>query len=32
MIALAWVSGILTLAGIAITTLGILSPHLLHLH
>jgi hypothetical protein len=31
-IALAWVSGILTLAGIAVTALGILSPHLLHLH
>src|SRR6202166_2090122 len=30
-IALAWVSGILTLAGIAITVLGIVSPHLLHL-
>jgi hypothetical protein len=30
--ALAWISGILTLAGIAITVLGILSPHLLHLH
>lgn len=32
MIALAWISGILTLAGIAVTALGILSPHLLHLH
>src|ERR1700761_614681 len=31
-IALAWVSGILTLAGIAVTALGVLSPHLLHLH
>ena len=31
-IALAWISGILTLAGIAVTALGILSPHLLHLH
>ena len=31
-IALAWVSGILTLAGIAVTVLGIVSPHLLHLH
>jgi hypothetical protein len=30
-IALAWVSGILTLAGIVITALGIFSPHLLHL-
>src|ERR1700737_4070734 len=29
--ALAWISGILTLAGIAITALGIFSPHLLHL-
>lgn len=31
-IALAWTSGLLTLAGIVITTLGVLSPHLLHLH
>jgi len=31
-LALAWVSGILTLAGIAVTALGIVSPHLLHLH
>jgi hypothetical protein len=31
-VALAWISGILTLAGIAMTALGILSPHLLHLH
>jgi uncharacterized membrane protein YgdD (TMEM256/DUF423 family) len=31
MIALAWISGILTLAGIAITALGIFVPHLLHL-
>ena len=30
--ALAWVSGLLTLAGVAVTALGILSPHLLHLH
>ncbi|MDR3489441.1 MAG: DUF4337 domain-containing protein [Bradyrhizobium sp.] len=29
--ALAWISGILTLAGIAITGLGIFVPHLLHL-
>jgi hypothetical protein len=29
--ALAWISGILTLAGIAITALGIFVPHLLHL-
>ena len=32
MIALAWISGLLALAGIAVTALGILSPHLLHLH
>ena len=31
MIALAWISGLLTLAGIAVTALGVLSPHLLHL-
>ena len=31
-IALAWVSGLLTLAGIAVTALGIFSPHILHLH
>lgn len=31
-IALAWVSGLLTLAGIAVTALGVFSPHLLHLH
>ncbi|WP_426438695.1 DUF4337 domain-containing protein [Bradyrhizobium genosp. P] len=30
--ALAWVSGILTLAGIAMTVLGIFQPHLLPLH
>lgn len=30
-VALAWISGILTLAGIAITVLGIFVPHLLHL-
>jgi Domain of unknown function (DUF4337) len=29
--ALAWVSGLLTLAGVAFTVLGLLSPHLLHL-
>jgi hypothetical protein len=29
--ALAWVSGLLTLAGIAMTALGIFAPHLLHL-
>ena len=29
--ALAWISGILTLAGIAITAFGIFVPHLLHL-
>jgi hypothetical protein len=31
MIWLAWISGILTLTGIAITALGIFNPHLLHL-
>jgi hypothetical protein len=31
MIALAWISGLLTLAGIAFTTLGVFMPHLLHL-
>jgi len=31
-IALAWVSGLLTLAGIAVTALGVFSPHILHLH
>jgi len=31
MIWLSWVSGILTLAGIAMTALGIINPHLLHL-
>src|SRR5690349_8525639 len=31
-IALAWISGLLTLAGIVITALGLYSPHLLHLH
>jgi hypothetical protein len=31
MIWLAWVSGLLTLAGIAMTALGIFSPHILHL-
>ena len=30
-IALAWISGLLTLAGIAFTALGIFVPHLLHL-
>ena len=32
MIVLAWISGALALAGIAITVLGLYSPHLLHLH
>ena len=32
MIALAWISGVLTLAGIVVTALGLFSPHLLHLH
>lgn len=31
-ITLAWVSGIVTLAGIAMTALGLFQPHLLHLH
>ncbi|WP_291687822.1 DUF4337 domain-containing protein [Bradyrhizobium sp.] len=31
MIALAWISGLLTVAGIAFTALGIFVPHLLHL-
>jgi hypothetical protein len=30
-VVLAWISGLLTLAGIAITALGIFLPHLLHL-
>jgi hypothetical protein len=30
-IVLAWISGLLTLAGIAMTALGIFAPHLLHL-
>jgi hypothetical protein len=32
MIALAWISGLLALAGIAFTALGVFMPHLLHLH
>src|SRR3954463_2970889 len=32
MIALAWISGILAIAGIGITALGLYAPHLLHLH
>ena len=32
MIVLAWGSGVLMLGGIAITVLGLYSPHLLHLH
>jgi hypothetical protein len=31
-IALAWISGALTLVGIAMTALGLFQPHLLHLH
>jgi len=31
-LALAWISGLLTLAGIAFTALGVFTPHLLHLH
>src|SRR3954463_4070338 len=32
MMVLAWVSGVLAVAGIAITALGLYAPHLLHLH
>jgi len=32
MIVLAWVAGILGIAGIAMTALGLYAPHLLHLH
>jgi hypothetical protein len=32
MIVLAWVSGVLAIAGIGITALGLYAPHLLHLH
>jgi uncharacterized protein DUF4337 len=31
-LALAWISGLLTFAGIVVTVLGLYSPHLLHLH
>jgi hypothetical protein len=31
-VVLAWISGVLTLAGVAVMVLGILSPHLLPLH
>jgi len=31
-VALAWISGLLTLAGVVVTALGILQPHLLPLH
>ena len=31
-VALAWISGVLTLAGVVVTALGILQPHLLPLH
>jgi uncharacterized membrane protein len=31
-IVLAWISGLLTLAGIAVTALGVFQPHLLPLH
>ena len=31
-IALAWISGLLAVAGIAFTALGVFMPHLLHLH
>jgi hypothetical protein len=30
-VVLAWISGLLTLAGIAFTALGLFMPHLLHL-
>jgi Domain of unknown function (DUF4337) len=32
MVALAWISGLLAIAGIGMTALGIYAPHLLHLH
>jgi len=32
MMVLAWVSGALAVAGIAITAMGLYAPHLLHLH
>ena len=32
MVALAWISGLLALAGIAFTAFGLFMPHLLHLH
>jgi hypothetical protein len=32
MIVLAWISGLLALAGLAFTALGLFAPHLLHLH
>ena len=31
-LALAWISGLLTLAGIVVTALGVFSPYVLHLH
>jgi len=31
-LALAWISGLLTLAGIAVTAFGVFSPYVLHLH
>jgi hypothetical protein len=31
-VALAWISGLLALTGIAVTALGVFLPHLLHLH
>ncbi|WP_027580832.1 DUF4337 domain-containing protein [Bradyrhizobium sp. Ai1a-2] len=31
-LALAWVSGLLTLAGIVVTAFGLYAPHVLHLH
>jgi hypothetical protein len=32
MLPLAWVAGLLTLAGLGMTVLGAWAPHLLHLH
>ena len=32
LIALAWISGLLTIVGLGMTALGVYAPHLLHLH
>jgi hypothetical protein len=32
MMALAWISGLLTVVGIVVTALGVFEPHLLPLH